>query len=92
MSNGAPNLRLKGTREKEHALFRLVSGLDELGTYQFGTMLAKHHFCTVCGIHAYTRPRAAPKLYTINVRCLKRQLRAGLGRLQHGAEFRLDAF
>lgn len=47
-----------------------MSGLDELGTYQFGTMIAKHHFCTVCGIHAYTRPRAAPKLYTINVRCL----------------------
>jgi len=27
-----------------------------------------HHTCTVCGIHTFTRPRAA--LYTINVRCL----------------------
>ena len=50
--------------------FRLVSGQDALGTYQFGTMIAKHHFCTVCGIHTFTRPRAAPNLYTINVRCL----------------------
>jgi hypothetical protein len=33
-------------------------------------MVAKHHFCTVCGIHAFTRPRAAPNLYTVNLRCL----------------------
>ena len=50
--------------------FRLLSGADDLGTYQFGTMVAKHHFCTVCGIHTFTRPRAAPNLYTVNVRCL----------------------
>ena len=50
--------------------FRLLSGGDYLGTYQFGTMVAKHHFCTVCGIHTFTRPRAAPDLYTVNVRCL----------------------
>lgn len=52
------------------ANFRLLSGPADLGTYQFGTMIAKHHFCTVCGIHVFTRPRAAPDLYTINVRCL----------------------
>ena len=50
--------------------FRLVSGGEHLGTYQFGTKVAKHHFCTVCGIHTFTRPRAAPNLYTVNVRCL----------------------
>jgi hypothetical protein len=50
--------------------FRLLSGDAHLGTYQFGTHVAKHHFCTVCGIHAFTRPRAAPDLYTVNVRCL----------------------
>ncbi len=33
-------------------------------------MIAKHHFCTVCGIHTFTRPRAAPELYTVNVRTL----------------------
>ena len=52
------------------AKFRLVSGHDDLGTYQFGPMVAKHHFCTICGIHTFTRPRAAPDLYTVNVRCL----------------------
>ena len=51
--------------------FHLISGDEHLGTYRFGTRLAKHHFCTVCGIHTFTRPRAAPDLYTVNVRCLE---------------------
>lgn len=50
--------------------FRLLSGSEYLGTYQFGTRLAKHHFCTNCGIHPFTRPRSAPESYTVNVRCL----------------------
>lgn len=52
------------------AQFRLMSGADALGTYRFGTLAARHHFCTHCAIHVFTRPRAAPDLYTINVRCL----------------------
>jgi hypothetical protein len=50
--------------------FRLLSGDEHLGTYQFGTRTAKHHFCTRCGIHTFTRPRAAPEVYTVNLRCL----------------------
>ena len=50
--------------------FRLLSGEAHLATYQFGSHVAKHHFCKVCGIHAFTRPRAAPELYTVNVRAL----------------------
>jgi len=50
--------------------FRLLSGEDVLATYQFGTRVARHHFCSACGIHVFTRPRAAPELYTINVRVL----------------------
>lgn len=50
--------------------FTLVSGAESLGTYQFGTRTAKHHFCTHCGVHVFTRPRAAPQLYTVNVRVL----------------------
>jgi hypothetical protein len=50
--------------------FHMLSGEQQLGTYQFGTKVAKHHFCTVCGIHMFTRPRAAPELYTVNVRVL----------------------
>lgn len=50
--------------------FHLLSGTEYLATYQFGTKAAKHHFCAVCGIHTFTRPRSAPHLYTVNVRCL----------------------
>ncbi len=50
--------------------FRLLAGEDQLATYRFGTRVAKHHFCGVCGIAVFTRPRAAPELYTINVRVL----------------------
>lgn len=50
--------------------FRLLTDETSLGTYRFGTGIAKHHFCRTCGIHTFTRPRAAPELYTINVRVL----------------------
>lgn len=50
--------------------FRLLSGGDALSTYRFGTGVAQHLFCRHCGIHVFTRPRAAPDLYTINVRVL----------------------
>lgn len=50
--------------------FRLLAGEEQLATYQFGTKVAKHHFCKICGIHTFTRPRAAPDLYTVNVRVL----------------------
>jgi hypothetical protein len=50
--------------------FTLLSGEEDLETYRFASMLARHHFCRHCGIHTFTRPRAAPELYTVNVRCL----------------------
>jgi hypothetical protein len=30
--------------------FRLLSGSEDLATYQFGTMTARHQFCRHCGI------------------------------------------
>jgi hypothetical protein len=50
--------------------FRLLCPESEVATYQFGTRTARHHFCPHCGIHVYTRPRAAPEQYTVNVRVL----------------------
>lgn len=50
--------------------FRLLSGQEALTLYQFGTGVAKHWFCRHCGIHPFTNPRAAPDMYTINIRCL----------------------
>lgn len=51
--------------------FELISGDDALGTYQFGTMTAKHHFCRRCGIYTHHKRRSNPHLYGINVACLE---------------------
>lgn len=50
--------------------FTLVSGANRLVTYSFGTHVAKHLFCSTCGIHAFYRPRSHPDSWDINVRCL----------------------
>ena len=50
--------------------FELVSGADDLTSYRFNTMTAKHTFCKVCGIHAFYVPRSDPDKIDINVRCL----------------------
>jgi len=51
--------------------FRMLSGSEELATYQFGTRVARHLFCRHCGVASFYRPRADPSKYMINVRCLE---------------------
>ena len=50
--------------------FELLSGADQLGTYQFNTGVAEHHFCTVCGIYTHHKRRSNPDQLGINVACL----------------------
>lgn len=50
--------------------FELLQGENDLSIYQFGTKEAKHYFCKKCGIQPFSHPRAAPDMYSINVRCL----------------------
>jgi len=50
--------------------FELLSGSDDLATYQFNTKTAKHTFCKVCGIHPFYVPRSEPDKIDVNVRCL----------------------
>ena len=51
--------------------FRLLTPLDELALYQFHTRVAKDYFCPTCGILPFRRPRTAPEMWAINVRCLE---------------------
>jgi len=50
--------------------FRLLSGEDKLTTYRFNTGIAKHHFCSLCGIKSFYVPRSKPDGFSVNVRCL----------------------
>jgi len=50
--------------------FELLSGKDDLTTYQFNTGTAKHTFCRVCGMHPFYVPRSDPDKIDVNVRCL----------------------
>ena len=50
--------------------FRLLTSLAKLSTYTFHTHVAKDYFCPTCGILPFRRPRTAPELWSVNVRCL----------------------
>ncbi|EEX16283.1 glutathione-dependent formaldehyde-activating, GFA [Citreicella sp. SE45] len=45
----------------------VVTGAETLTLYQFGTMTAQHHFCSVCGIYMYHRRRSNPNEYGVNM-------------------------
>ena len=50
--------------------FRLLRGEDVLTTYTFNTGVARHRFCSVCGIKGFYVPRSNPDGIDVNVRCL----------------------
>jgi hypothetical protein len=51
--------------------FQLLSGQNDLATYQFNTRTARHTFCRHCGIHSFYVPRSDPDKIDVNVRCLE---------------------
>jgi len=50
--------------------FTLLSGEASLTEYQFHTKIARHFFCTTCGIYPFHRKRVTPDHLGINVFCL----------------------
>jgi hypothetical protein len=50
--------------------FELISGKDDLTTYEFNTKTAKHMFCKHCGMHPFYVPRSDPDKIDVNARCL----------------------
>ncbi|MBL6853635.1 MAG: GFA family protein [Alphaproteobacteria bacterium] len=50
--------------------FRITKGKTKLTKYVFNTGVAKHFFCSVCGIKSFYVPRSHPNGYSINFRCL----------------------
>ncbi len=50
--------------------FRLLSGKESISTYRFNSGMAKHTFCSNCGIKPFYTPRSNPDGIDINVNCL----------------------
>jgi hypothetical protein len=53
------------------ARFRLLAGEADLTEYRFGSGMARHSFCKVCGVKAFYTPRSNPDGVDVNVRCLE---------------------
>lgn len=61
--------------------FRLVSGDDALTAYSFGERLARHYFCSRCGVSIYSRSDLGDPVFetcAINVACLDEEARRAL--------------
>ena len=44
---------------------RAIAGEDKLTLYQWNTKIARHYFCSVCGIYPFHRKRSMPDHYGI---------------------------
>jgi len=50
--------------------FRLLRGAEALSEYSFNTGIARHLFCSRCGVKSFYVPRSNPDGYSVNLRCL----------------------
>ncbi len=48
----------------------ITAGEDRLGLYQWNARIAKHYFCTQCGIYPFHRKRSMPDHYGVNLKAL----------------------
>ena len=51
--------------------FQITAGEDKPNLYKWNTMIAKHYFCSECGIYTHHQRRAAPDEYGFNAAALK---------------------
>ena len=50
--------------------FKIIKGQDKLKLYQFHSKVAKHYFCSNCGIYTHHNPRSNPAMTGFNVGCI----------------------
>ena len=50
--------------------FKIIKGEKKLSLYQFHTKVAKHYFCSNCGIYTHHNPRSNPSMTGFNLGCL----------------------
>jgi hypothetical protein len=49
---------------------KVTQGEDKLGLYQWNARIAKHYFCSICGIYPFHRKRSMPDHFGVNLKCL----------------------
>ncbi len=52
--------------------FKLLTDGSELSCYTFNTGIAKHYFCSHCGVKPFYTPRSNPDGRSVNFRCVDR--------------------
>ncbi len=50
---------------------RITRGEDKLSLYQWNTKIAKHWFCSVCGIYTHHQRRSVPTESGYNLACIE---------------------
>ena len=50
--------------------FKIIKGQNKLNLYQFHTKVAKHYFCSNCGIYTHHNPRSNPAMTVFNLSCV----------------------
>ena len=53
------------------AALTVTEGEDLLSCYRFNTRVARHYFCSKCGIHCFHQTRSEPDKYAINAACFE---------------------
>lgn len=51
--------------------FVIDEGEEHLTLYEFNTRVAKHYFCSRCGIYTHHQRRSVPTQYAFNIACLE---------------------
>ena len=49
----------------------VIAGADALTLYRFNTGVAKHYFCSRCGIYTHHQRRSNPEQMGVNAACLE---------------------
>ncbi len=47
-----------------------MQGENRLTNYTFNTEIARHLFCSICGVKSFYVPRSHPQGYSVNLHCI----------------------
>ena len=50
--------------------FKVTKGKYKLSLYRFHSKVAKHFFCSICGIYTHHNPRINPAMTGFNIGCV----------------------